>query len=519
MANSGKTPGNTRKPYNLRSSRPASKRLRSSGTADEPIYILRLEERKDATSVNSDTSLPYLLNIYDDCLIEICKYLSYSDLCNLADVCKKLKSIAQLVVSHSFKQPRINKSFMLLASLRRGPQCLTTLIQAQRFLSNFGEFISHLFVKHDTVVWSGIERNKFKLMHLISKYSNNIQVLTVARFSIKSDELQLWRSLWQNLTSLTIMNCGMDISMSFVLSLCCKLKYLKMDRIKDEIHLGNIPNLEKIKLHHCLLRAEDLSTFIRLNPNLNKLSIMQCRLLNRINFKEISNLKHLKEFELNQRLHPSRQHLELQIQELSGLKSLEKLSLNCYNCPVSKLIEELVIKNVPIQYLHLVNGVVDEEMITNIAQLTGIKILKLDNMDNLQDEHLIKLTKQLMLLIELNAKDTNVSSLTLNSILVNAKQLTSLEIGTPNFQINDEIYDHILDIVKNRSEKSKLKLTIYGCSSLAVSRRKMSENDDILCISELIRNIMSRFRGHDIDLDFETDDEFECDWNILDDAY
>lgn len=499
------------------SSKFASKHLRNSGTADEPIDKLRLEERKDSVSVNSDSSL---LNVCDNCLFEICEFLSYSDLCNLADVCKKLKSITQMVVSHRFKKPRINKSFMLLASLRRGPQCLTTLIQARSFLSNFGEFISHLFVKHDTVVWSGMERNKFKLLQLVKKYCNNIQILTVARFSIKWKQIQLWRALLQNVTSLTIMNCEIDMSMYFVLSLCSKLKYLKMDRIKYRIHLGIIPNLEKIKLHHCHhLQAEDLSTFIRLNLNLRKLSIMQCRLLKAINFKEVGGLKYIRELEVNQRLHPLRQHMELQIQELSELKSLEKLSLNCYNCSVSKLIEKLVIKNVPIQYLHLVNGLVDDEMIMNIAQLTEMKILKLDNMDNLQDEHLIKLTKQLKLLIELNAKDSNISRLALNSILINGKQLTSLEIGTPDFQINDEFYDHILDIVKNRSDKSKLKLTIYGYGSLAVSSRKMSENADVLCISELIRNIMSRFRGHNIDLDFETDDEFECDWNIFDDIY
>lgn len=277
------------------------------------------------------------------------------------------------------------------------------------------------------------------------------------------------------------MSCEL-YGMSHVQSICSKLKCLKMDHMKN-VDYGKLTNLEIIELMYCPIWDQDLTRLIQLNKNVCKLSIFRCPLLKKIDFKGISSLAYLKEFELSH-LYVERNNFEMESQLLSKLKLLEKLSFDCYGCSVSSLISKLVTERVAINNLHLSQGPVDDQMIEQISKLTGIKTLTLKGMISLKDEHLIKLAKKLNSLVLLDTS-CHVTNDTLSKILFNANLLSGLGIGSFNVHINNETYHRMLDIVKKRSNKSELKIMIYGEGGhILVPSEKIKENAKILQILE-----------------------------------
>lgn len=134
---------------------------------------------------------------------------------------------------------------------------------------------------------------------------------------------------------------------------------------------------------------------------------------------------------------------------LGGLKSLNVLKFNLNWESTALLVSVLTTNAIPIANMHLFNGTIDTEAINDISKMQQLKILKLDDIRGLTDEHIIELAKSLDLRLEkLQLDGTTAKNLTtsgLKKMLPFATKLSLLTVESTTIKIDADDYKAMLN--------------------------------------------------------------------------
>lgn len=178
---------------------------------------------------------------------------------------------------------------------------------------------------------------------------------------------------------------------------------------------------------------------------------------------------------------------------LGRLKSSKVLKLDLRFKSAAPLCAVLTTNAIPIEHLKLTDGIIDAKAVKDILQMKRLKVLELDCIEGLTDEHIIELAKELGTRLEkLQLEDytvVNITKIGLKKMLPFAKKLSFLTLKPIQIRYGDDDYQAMLKMVLERPEKCSLLIELTGAGGqIKVSDAILMKNCDIFYIDEKIVN-------------------------------
>lgn len=465
-------------------------KIRAASVWDQPDYNPdALHSLVNPPEQESPVQIVNALN--DDCLREVFRLLPLIDLTNVADVCVRFNTVAKEVFSSKFANTIISddsKSHIDYFELNFN--------SAEKLLRNFGQLMLSLEIKGQPF----LNMEAF-FLKLIGYYcSSSLQKLSLSKFRIKTKSQKfstLMKRLFRchskfsqrerycvqidnrckfpqfaNLRELYLNECQINTLDMF--SKCKKLSFFRMHRcsfsfITNPLMQLRTANLEEVHFtyNNQMLRCE-INSFLKSMPTIRKLAL-------RLSYNTVDDLSVI--FRKVAKHLPRLEHLEFSVNRnselnkctkyLGQLKYLEvlKIKLNLYKeCKCTMLLQTLVENSIPIKQLSIEDTLIDVAAIEQLVQLKGIQILKMNHVDGLNDEHLIKIGQEMPELQELHLQKfskTKITSTGLNEMLQFANNLILLKLGpNPRFTFDADDYKAMSKTLKNRVIKKKLRIVV-----------------------------------------------------------
>lgn len=261
-----------------------------------------------------------LLNLNDDCIIEILECLSMLDLCSIADTSCRLREIAKRVFR------RNEKDWDIIGDFRRGE-----VKQAERVFVNFGSMMARL-----TFCYS-----KWKeFLDYVTKYCGKaLKSVDFYMCFIPDDLTTKLRPIFKNLQELSLKKCHFagDKTLFGDCESLVKLIIHQHDPVKL-IYKNTFPKLEILRFVPCDESDDDsfddesddeedwtFDPFLLRHKNLKELSILECNITPSV---IVDNFKRLEHFEFTI---PADTTFDL-----SNFNHLKMLSIDCNNRKVNE---------------------------------------------------------------------------------------------------------------------------------------------------------------------------------------
>lgn len=354
-------------------------------------------------SIGECVEIMELLNLDDNCLIEMFKFLNVLDLCSMARTCTRLKWFADRQFRQKFSTLNLDviaggNSVVAADDLENVLKCFapsvkSIILTGQNDYDNFGRGY-----------YSG-------LMELIVKYCAG----TLIGFKfygccrLDPDTIELLDK-FNKLQWLSIHRCRGDGSFLYYYSngVHCQLPELKRLSIVDSVDVLQLrckfPKLEEYHLagSDLLFKQSELHTFITNHSELKVISIDSCDSLSSDVLSIIAaNAQNLNHLEFNQAVDDfdfDESDFQVNLRSLYALKSLKTLKLHCKNQPVSVFMSQLTSNGIQIKQLCLLFvsfGNENLDMISALASLKDLEVLILRDVTGLQGHQLINMCEQL----------------------------------------------------------------------------------------------------------------------------
>lgn len=423
----------------------------------------------------------------DDCLYEVFKRLHFLDLSSVAKVCIRFEKGARAAFPSNYKMLHLNRE-----------ECDQD--QMENILCQFGSFIHSIHIASNHNASDGI-----LFRSIIQNCTSTLIELRLFKFNIQVDSPN-FRLPFLKLETLCLTECVGNVSMAHLIDECPELRLIYMSSGELE-GVNGLINRQFKKLE-CLYLSNyagqiynyTLENFIVSNPTLRILSIYKfSRLLTSNVIRLIGeNMLELCVLELNLSIdYPKQSDFEC----IANLRSLEKLQLYLNRMKAAPLANALASNNLPIQHLSIRNGIIDANAIKYVSLLKQIEILDMYNVDGFTYENAVNLVKNLPELKSVHWRNIVVANADDQLIIIGlmkmldfAKNLYHLSLeflidndfdSTYLLIINTNDYEAMLNIVRNRPEKIRLHILIFGIDiKLNVADAILQENRNILFIED-----------------------------------
>lgn len=384
----------------------------------------------------------------DQCIYEIFKFLEFSDLVNVAEVCVRFNEQAKKTFATS-KHKRI--------ILYSGD------LKVNKIMNTFGANMQSLWIQSTTL---NSTHDNSVLRSILKYRSDKLKELRLEYFRIDR-EISNFGPILSQLETFELLYSTVNTNLSQSITDCDKLKLLRFECCplmhNDSFIARKFSNLKEAHLWTSDFNIEFIREFIVSNSTIVRLSINQffdnSHVINLIG----EHMTHLQELEYVdntidwtpapvdiQDVNRFRNEL-LGIGRLLHLKTL-KLVLN--QSPVGPLLAALVENNISIKHLKMGRVLIDDAAIKSLMQMKELKILEfIDVRDTLTRYHLIDMVKFLLNLQELHLINTSdiIDINVIKTILKHATHLSLLKLkfcGNLSIDIND--FSEILLIIEQR---------------------------------------------------------------------
>lgn len=408
----------------------------------------------------------------DDCLREIFKYFSLLDLTRAAQVCKEFNQYAHIAFKRKHKTVAISNGSEIhgwsktdvAAMLHNFGASIHSLRVAPFVIGNNAETLQ-MIGQHKTESTASLKHLLLDGFYVTASLYNDIRPLFANVKTLELESCYFYGGFDELMTSsqvevLTAVNCSWNN----------KFINQRLEQL-EEVHLCFNLTLSDI----------ELDNFIALNPTIKKLVIFQNSNLSASNcIRCVSkSLPNLVELRIDQPFDGDENEFQACVENLSNLKSLRDLKFNFNKFFVTRLVNKFVENDVPIECFKLESAKVDDKAIQSMSKLKLINALEFENVENLINEHIIELAKEMPRLRELSllgSTGTKVTTIGLKQMLRYSHQLTHLilreAVDFCTVSLND--YNEIVDIVQRRPKNQTLLIEITS------SRKKVNLSEEIL---------------------------------------
>lgn len=504
---------------------------------------------------SSSASTTNILDLNEECLCAVFKYLHVVDLCAVADVCTRLRNSAKTYYADSGPA---GISFPIEYDVGELSMKLA-LLRASRLLRHFGEYIRSVYEtylrKRACVVvalWEQLPCNEDtrlkyqrKIIEQLIKYcSSSIIDLFVEGFALTSEITLMMRPLLVRIENLHFRSCTCDELLLRKLPLwSAELRHLgifhmrapkKFKTFVPPIYENNVLSFNGLRKPFQKLTSitfdevddiidEDIEKILKYNPQLQKISLGRCPNLGANILKSI--VQYVPGIELL--------YLELNIVEsddaleedsefeivhdlglwngpgkiskyFGQLSKLKSLNLSLAPEIVADICAEIAAADIQLTYLwigHLsVPGEKVDAFVEGIAKLTKLKQLSLHGVGGVNASHITCICKHQCALDTLDLfVDFAPTAEELLEWIECAERLSSLKYCT--FLVFDEkccidanIFKHMLRVVEKRREKLQLNIHFDGGMFAAnIPKDLSSAHKDVLTLDIPSNHISFKF--------------------------
>lgn len=447
-----------------------------------------------------------LLDLNDDCLVEILAYLDVLDLCAVNQIAGRLHRNAQQVFRKHFASLDLSHVSYSVNYYE------LTLHKVRNLFQCFGASITQLKV---AALAFKVE-NRSRVVDLIVRHCPNLKSLEFIDFQFRDARITHVQKFLGNLHELTLNRCNLHGRLRHLFRNCTQLKSLK---IQADTNLNGacleltFPQLESASLTlRDDISVHSLHLFMQLNPQLKSLELIDCD-------DEIFD-------EIATRL-PQLERLSFEVsyfydyaenlKSLLALNHLKELKLNCSLYPISTFVDALADKDT-IELLHISEGVLNDHLIDALSKCKRLRSLKLCSMPNVHDKFLISLAKNLPNLNDFHIRRCQaMSNAGVLAFVEISAQLQSLSISNSTVAVDDAFFLELVRIYSQRSQKLTLNLLINSQLTPAL----ITEHNHSVRI-EYIINDFSAFDddfSHSDDRDNCFDFDYDYDYDYDDDIH
>lgn len=456
--------------------------------------------------VESTPSVCTILDLNNDCLLEICEHLDLPELCSFADVCGRFKQNAQSY----FELKKLGDTV--------GPDwCDLTNRARCSFLRNFGSSMSYLIVQGPIFD----KYTEFVIEMIVRYCGETLKSLSLWNLSTHGGSVGTFQTLLSSrLEKLDVCHCNFAPSLFDMLPSCApELRELKLDTglYGSRGRFKTFPKLEMFSTKGFYDR--DFEEFLEKNQQLKTIEvdyhgtvflfdlIAKCKIQTQNSIMNIPTSYSIQKIP--------------DVAILRKMSSLKKLLLWTGN---ANFLDKMADAQVPIEFLELRNhnGQSNDNLMFSISKLRTIETLRFLDISNIEQSLFLKMCSSLGELTELYlASKSKWSADTVLKIVQNATKLQKLYAFMPvNFPLKSiidvDIYMKILNVVNGRNENKYLKIILldkFFSVDVPTDLKKANEHVLVLTIetektSKKIEFIYKKFYERQYNLDVSSDEYY-----------
>lgn len=256
------------------------------------------------------------------------------------------------------------------------------------------------------------------------------------------------------------------------------------------------------------IETRHVYTFFQLNRQLKHVKIIHCGgcIIDEI-FEQIAN--YLPELESLFVEIDYFQNFSKNIMELLRLQHLRELQFNCGMYSITSFVEELAAKN-KIEVLYISGGLFTDSLIEAIAKCKKLTSLKLCSIPSVHNKFLSELARSLPALNDFHiSKCQTLNATGLVQFVCLAKKLKSLHINNSSVEIDDEFFQNLAKIYKERASHLTLSLSKIP---VRISAAILAEEKQFVeVVQPNTHHLYDLFGDESSDMDSEYDDSgMEC---------
>lgn len=213
-----------------------------------------------------------ILNLNDDCFLEIYEYLAIDDLLSLSTVCKRLHFSTQHELSKRFRKVDLSNREQM-GQRFRAPYKLRPL---RLMFKRFSDVIEELSFSWDD---SGELMPSTPILNLISRYCNSLKDLKITGITFKASawKMEALLELFERLNSLTLNGCFFintndreEHAITAFFNHCTSLKSLTVHGAAAPLQNSVYPKLESLTIIGDEMHNDE---FLKRHPNLKYLKV------------------------------------------------------------------------------------------------------------------------------------------------------------------------------------------------------------------------------------------------------
>lgn len=395
---------------------------------------------------------PNLLNMPDDCVKDIMRYLDMNDLCSVAGVCQRFNALAKAVFNPKWKDLRFT---------------VNSVGELQEFLSTFGSEV-HTIRLEPSVQLPKSQFNSVVSV-LVKHCSGTLTRLEMSNFAFETncDIIDESRSLLVGLKKLILHKCAISVKWFIECIELVDLELFDTHVTYNGAQWQKCPKLETLKIIGSKLWVENgLRLFLEQNAQLKTLDILPMQTANRA-YGTI--LYHVPKTIENLTVVPAEMTCFGHLSSLKKLR-LESAYQNSYARSLINRLNNPTIEQLEIDLNHFMLDELNAESIGKLRQINTLKIhcsggftsslrYMLHGLCHLSDLVLSTVRNQL------SAND-------IHAILQQGPNLQRLYLSFalngnegPKLQMNQQIYRVMLDNVLRRVNEKPVWIFIVGCGN------------------------------------------------------
>lgn len=445
---------------------PIAKRLRKRSDNNTPhasIHSRRIESQSTIASSSNENhgqqQSDSLLQLSDECLQKLFAHLKIESLCEMTNVCKRFRKIAEQVFAQKHKEFVVKNYDCKMSTFRR-------------VLCKFGHLITLIDAFDAYFAIDNYDAAP------ITKYCpKNLEKLSVQNAQINC---ALFKPLFSRLKGLELNSCDFIGNANDLFKSCSMLEnmYFEANEHSCNYVVQAYPKMTGLVFDSNFSSSIAFLHLLPMNPQLKHLHIMTMADDTYIDAvtRCTKNLERL-------RIRPGFMSSTPEIQtrkvflRLAKLNKLKKLSIDAgyetYGKLLAPLIDAFVKGKVALEELDVRDFEIGSKEIKSIAKLNTLTLLWLDTIESVLTSDLVSLTTNLPLLnnLRLHSKLSNRSTapMTINGLIEMVKAAKKLEYlifdGMRNLNINQKEFAALLKAVQSRGAEKRLLIQIIGCKS------------------------------------------------------
>lgn len=364
--------------------------------AAKMALIVKIEEsvRGSPVKLSTRSKETTIMDLNDDCLLEILKHLPAAELANVADVSTRLRVNAQ----QSFIDSKLTHLDVRIQGI--------SLLQKARLIRNFGKLVNSFAIGSDEFE---------KLPKLISRYAS-LTDMEISRSNFFGDKLCPLRKLLPRLKSLSMIDCDFGVEFLKILAKkALQLEELNFDRQKDLLSSSASPKLQfhalkKLSFHESRLYSCWFTDFVF--PHLEELKVNLWDTFNwetSTDFVQViaHSMPNIRKLSLISFSFPTPIDNTSHIGKFKNLKSLE-LTLTCSILHYVNVLKDILANDISLEslYLHRSHDIAFRmehadfmslvtSLVNDICKMTHLQTLVMQNLGFVHPHHYYQICRTL----------------------------------------------------------------------------------------------------------------------------